>query len=158
MVIHIVEIGAIRKPDITHAAHNIQLETGSFDVWRGFRLVAGVGLFPADCCRRPRRAHFCGTAASGVVDRTTKYGEGPKCESLGQSTCAVDGAECEVPTGHFGRARSSLWLVTRIFVVDHRVRLPLDLARIRFCCVGIDRKPLFLQRGAYSGGSRACGV
>jgi len=73
-------------------------------------------------------------------------------------TCAVDGAECEFPTGHCGRAGSSLWLVTRISVVAHRARLPLDLARIRFRCVGIDREPLFLQRGAYSGGSRACGV
>ena len=46
----------------------------------------------------------------------------------------------------------------RISAVAHRARLHLDLARIRFRCVGIDREPLFLQRGAYSGGSRACGV
>ena len=132
--------------------------TGSPGVRWGFRLVAGVGLCPADCCRWSRGAHLGGAAPSGVDGRTTKYGEGPKFESLGQSTCSVDGAECEFPTGHCGRAGSSLWLVIHIFVVAHRARLPLDLTRIRFCWVGFERKPLFLQRGAYSGRSRACGV
>jgi hypothetical protein len=32
--------------------------TGSLGVRRGFRLVAGVGLSPADCCRRPRGGAF----------------------------------------------------------------------------------------------------
>ena len=67
---------------------------GDFGWWQA------LGLFPADCCRRPRGAHLGGTAASGVAGRTTKYGECPKCESLGQSTCAIDGAECEFSTGH----------------------------------------------------------
>ena len=62
------------------------------------------------------------------------------------------------PSGHCSRAGSSLWLVTLVSIVAPRARLPFDLARIRFRCVGIDRESLFLQRGAYSGGSRACGV
>ena len=131
---------------------------GSLGVRRGFRLVAGVGLFPTDCCRRTGRANLGGTAAPGFVGRTTKYREDSKCESLGQSACAVDGTECEFPAGHCSWAGSSLWLVARISVVAHRARLPLDLARIRFRCVGIGREPLFLQRGAHSDGSRAYGV
>ena len=132
--------------------------TGSTGMRRGFRLVAGVGLFTAVRCRRHRGAHLGGTAASGVNGRTTKYREDPKRESLGQSACSADGAECSFPTGHRGRAGSPLWLVTRISAMAHRARLHLDLARIRFRCVGIGREPLLLQRGAYSGGSRACCV
>ena len=46
----------------------------------------------------------------------------------------------------------------RISAMAHRDWLHLDLARIRFRCMGIGREPLFLQRGAHSDGSRACGV
>ena len=43
-----------------------------------------------------------------------------------------------------------LWLIVIGFI--------LISTRIRFRCMGIGREPLFLQRGAHSDGSRACGV
>ena len=46
----------------------------------------------------------------------------------------------------------------RISAMAHRDWLHLDHARVCFRCVGIGREPLFLQRGAHSDGSRACGV
>ena len=46
--------------------------TCSIRVRRRFRMVAGVGLCPANCCCRCGRTHFGGTAASRIDSRTTK--------------------------------------------------------------------------------------
>jgi len=46
----------------------VSLNTTRFiGLWRGFRLVAGVGIFPADRYRWHRGAHLGGTAAPGIV-------------------------------------------------------------------------------------------
>ena len=84
---------------------SVSLHTAnSIGMRRGFRLVAGLGLFPAVPCRQHRRARLGGTAASGVDGRTAKYEEDAKRQDMGQSACPADGAECSFSSGHCGRA------------------------------------------------------
>ena len=118
--------------------------------------MAGVVVFPADLCRWHRGANLGGAAASRVVGRTTKHREHQKCKSLGQSARSPNGAEFSVSNGHSSRAGSPLWLVPRISTMAQRDWLHLDHARVCFRCVGIGRKPLFLQRCVHSGGHVVC--
>ena len=120
--------------------------------------MAGVAVVSADFGRRHRGANLGGAAASRVVGRTTKHRDYQKRKSLGQGACPTNGAKFSVSNGDSSRAGSPLWMVPRISFVAHRDGLHLDNARLCFRCVGSGRKPLFLQRGMHSGGSRACCV